>query len=82
MADGKDSAVLPMKNAVNRMSQQRTYFQETEVSLCQSLSHTALYTGLSAMTEKERRRRGKKTAKDKTSPLLSVSWDLKLLLTI
>lgn len=29
MADGKDSAVLLMKNVVSRMSQQRTYFQET-----------------------------------------------------
>lgn len=59
MADGKDYAVLLMKNVVNRMSQQRTYFQETVVSPRQRLSHIALCTGLSAMTEKERQRKGK-----------------------
>lgn len=59
MADGKDSAVLLMKNVVNGMSQQRTYFQETIVSLRQRLSLIALCTGLSAMVEKERQRKGK-----------------------
>lgn len=59
MADGKDSAVPLMKNVVNRMSQQRAYFQETIVSLRQRLSHIALCTGLPAMTEKEGQRKGK-----------------------
>lgn len=63
MAGGKDSAVLLMKNVVTRMSQQRTYFQETIVSLRQCISHIALCTGLSAMMEKDGQRKGKKTAK-------------------
>ena len=43
--------MLLMKNVVKRMSQLRAYFQEAIVSLCQRLSHIALCTGLSAMTE-------------------------------
>lgn len=81
MADGKDSAVPLMKNVVNRMSQQRTYFQETIVSFRQRLSHSALCTGLSATTERQRKGE-RKTPKVQTSPLLSISRDVILVLTI
>lgn len=57
MADGKDSAVLLMKNAVERMSQQRAYFKEAIVSLCQRLSHIVLCAGPSAMVEKKSQRK-------------------------
>lgn len=73
MADGKDCAVLLVKNVVNRMSQQRTYFQET--ILLTSVKATLLY-GLGFLPQQRWRKYDTKDKKKATFFHL-----LKLLLT-